>query len=166
MKRTVMILALLLICSTAWATGPRFQVAYSGVYTAGEDNRSTVYSFRTGASYKIWTMDNGGALYTVALGEYGDNEYTKAKGAGVEVVYFPVAPTGKGLKIFLPLGTNVTNIEDFSELSNITYWQMASGIGLYWDFQPQTAVWVAVKAQMSEDLTVVNVAAGLSIATW
>lgn len=167
MKRTIaLIIGLLMITGIALADGPRMQIAYTGLYTAGEESRSPVYSFRTGASYKVYSMGNGGAIYTVALAEYADTDTEKIKGAGVEVVYFPVAPIGKGFRVFLPLGSNVTEVENYENLTNITYWQGASGLGLYWDFNEHTALWVAGKVQMSEKLTTVNVGVGLSIATF
>ena len=167
MKRTIaLIIGLLMLCGVALADGSRMQIAYTGLYTAGPENKSTVLSFRIGISKSVAHFANGGALYAVALGEYGDNDQEKVKGAGGELVYFPVAPTGKGIRIFGIAGTNVTNIKNYADISNLTFWQAATGLGLYWDFNLNTALWIAGKAITSEDRTFVNVGVGLSIATF
>jgi len=162
MKRLLFLLLaafMLISASSLLAEGARFQVAACSFITAGADNEKPIINMRFGVSQKLADVGVSGALYGAALGRYGASG--DINGGGLELAYFPIAPS-TGLRIFFPIGTNVTAL-DLGE-DPITYWQAASGIGVYWDFADATAAWLAARAEMSEDLTTLDVGLGLSIA--
>ena len=153
-----MALCCIILASLSVADGLRFQIATCSFIKVGDVEARPIINFRTGVSTKMATVGTSGALYGVVLGRYGESG--DMAGAGVELAFFPVAP-GRGLSVFFPLGTQVSQIDLGDD--PITYWQATSGVGLYWDFSERVAVWGAVRAETSEDYTTVDAGLGLSI---
>lgn len=159
MKRLILILCILIMASAISAQS-RLQLAGRSMITSGEEKRESIHNFTFGFSHKMGDVGDDGAAYGVVLGKYG--EAGKVKGAGLEVVWFPVRPSGKGFRLFFPTGVNVTQV-DMGEIP-VTYIQAASGIGGYYEFSPATAIWGAFKIESSEKLTTLDLAIGLSMA--
>jgi len=132
----------------------RYQVAGSMLSVTDE---KPIYTAQAGLSVPLSASEGGGALYMIMLGKYG----ASAKGGNVEFAFFPIKPTGHGFRLFFVIGGNFTEVE-MQEMEPVSYLQFASGLGLYWDFTPQVALWSAFKLEQSEDFQTAQVGLGLS----
>lgn len=158
----VMAMILTLFLPATGLAGPRFQIGAVSFISAGHPDRQSIPTFRAGVSTQLADVGEKSALYGLAYGKYGKDGGAKVQGGDLELIFFPSKPTGAGSRLFLLFGSDFSqlNIDD----NPVTYWQAASGLGLYHDFTDAIAGWLAGKMETSADLTTVHIGMGLSIA--
>lgn len=155
------VLALLLMVPATGMAGPRFQIGAVSFITAGHPDRQSIPTIRAGVSSQLADIGENSALYGVAYGKYGEQGDGKVQGGDLELIFFPVKPTGTGTRLFFLFGSDFSNLN--IDDNPVTYWQAASGLGGYHDFNSAIAAWLAAKLEASEDLTTVHIGIGLSV---
>lgn len=156
MKKLILILLILIMSVPVFGQQFRIQTAGSMFAMTGE---KPIFMAQFGLSRELTNEKSHGGMYAVALGKFGDN----AKGANLELVYFPIRPTGSGWRMFFVIGGNLTEVE-FIQMEPVAYLQFTSGMGAYWDFTQTSAGWLACKLESAQDINSIQVAVGLSTA--
>lgn len=135
---------ILTLSVSAFASSPRFITGGTAYLTEEEP----IFSVRYGLSQEIpFLSTEQSVMYSLTLAKYGGGGYLK--GGDQEFAFFPVRPTGKGLRVFFLIGGDVTRLE--KPEGPITYFQASTGFGVYLEISKQTAVALAYKSKSSED---------------
>jgi len=139
----------------------RFHMAGLSTVDLTEAHHASVIQFKTGISTWLFDVGEKGAAYSIVFGKFG--EAGEIDGGGGDFIWFPVKPL-LGPRIFLSLGPDVSAV-DFANAPAVTYFQAALGGGLYWDFKPSIAGWIAGRAgtAFNGKYETIDFGAGMSI---